>query len=932
MLKRFGDACAVLCSGTPPSNAEQTRRQAPGPGTVAGRSLTGVEPAFCWRTYRDTPITAGKNTKIEFFTDVEGSWDYFLRFTANSEVLYWGDDERGVWGPGTLMLHEDCVLVFGGDTSDKGPGDIRFVKTMLSLKQRFPDRVGLILGNRDINKLRFWSELAEGEDPTQFRVYWDAKAAHFEAFMKKNTDGNGLKLGTHVKGPLAYLHWMLNCNMGCQVTTFGNRRLELALINGSVTDDDVVESYRQCANPNGEDPWMLDYLRLGKLALVVNDTLFIHADAPERCLGVVPEIKEALLPPRSSGNDWVDALNSWKDRQLEEYRQLPTWVERTGQEGDQKIWSCSSDGGRTRGGVGLIDYGVPKGFDAKSVTYNNPFANGNSQLVTPAVEEIFQKWNIRRVLSGHQPHGQSPTVVRHPQSGLLRITADTSYSCMQATKLFNKSENRGDIISLVQLQGDLTRIWGTMADCKHDTLLHSRQQEDDMPDALVGRQLKSGAWVKAAIVPEQQLSRGDSGKIKDSPTKQLKVCQGIGFKIDMHIWNETQCCMMLKEEFSLRGSQLWQKFRVNYSSLRGSCLLSGGEISGNLEDSPDPDGKEAPDPMAITRKSSFINSQFDGYDTYLFAPQGVLYSIHDPIDMDSPEELTIKVVTKLNHLMKEKRVLFVSNNARDSRKQIAERLQKIGIQLPKEKPEQFIISSAFTCAWFLKKAEVKKPFILSSHRGLLDELESLGITNYVATVDDKGNPKPEYLGRIENGDSIMKLLDPDVDCVVTGWDQQVSTLKIAVAAMYLRLNPDMQIVTCSMDPSGVFGVYDPVDADTSRPVPDKYKKKQVYAVGNGVIAQSVCTSAGRRNDHAINVGKPSLIMLDHLKDTESFNVDLSRAVMIGDTVSTDMKLAHEGGMKGVLVFSGVTSADEYEDLPVDTKSHISLAISSFADL
>lgn len=31
-----------------------------------------------------------------------------------------------------------------------------------------------------------------------------------------------------------------------------------------------------------------------------------------------------------------------------------------------------------------------------------------------------------QVFSGHQPHGESPTVVRHTRSGLLVVTADTS--------------------------------------------------------------------------------------------------------------------------------------------------------------------------------------------------------------------------------------------------------------------------------------------------------------------------------------------------------------------------------------------------------------------------------------------------------------------------------------------------------------------------
>ena len=44
-------------------------------------------------------------------------------------------------------------VFFGGDTQDKGIGDIRFTRLLLSLKQEHPDRVQLIIGNRDANKL-----------------------------------------------------------------------------------------------------------------------------------------------------------------------------------------------------------------------------------------------------------------------------------------------------------------------------------------------------------------------------------------------------------------------------------------------------------------------------------------------------------------------------------------------------------------------------------------------------------------------------------------------------------------------------------------------------------------------------------------------------------------------------------------------------------
>lgn len=58
-----------------------------------------------------------------------------------------------------LELHEGFGFVFGGDLYDKGPYDIRLTKMLCDLKESNPDRVWLLMGNRDINKLRLSSEL-----------------------------------------------------------------------------------------------------------------------------------------------------------------------------------------------------------------------------------------------------------------------------------------------------------------------------------------------------------------------------------------------------------------------------------------------------------------------------------------------------------------------------------------------------------------------------------------------------------------------------------------------------------------------------------------------------------------------------------------------------------------------------------------------------
>ena len=105
---------------------------------------------FCQQAF-DAPTKC-----VAFLTDVEGNYEYFERYVAISKVLEWEDEKRD-----SLKLRDDATFVFGGDSQDKGIGDIRFVKQLLTLKKKYPDRVIFIIGNRDANKLRLSTELSE---------------------------------------------------------------------------------------------------------------------------------------------------------------------------------------------------------------------------------------------------------------------------------------------------------------------------------------------------------------------------------------------------------------------------------------------------------------------------------------------------------------------------------------------------------------------------------------------------------------------------------------------------------------------------------------------------------------------------------------------------------------------------------------------------
>jgi hypothetical protein len=110
------------------------------------------------------PMASGKKkpkiTECAYLTDVKGNLDYFYNYVEISNVLEWENKETK---NRLKFMHEHTMLVFGGDSQDKGIGDIRFTKLLLDLKAQpgNEDRVEFIIGNRDANKLRLASELQD---------------------------------------------------------------------------------------------------------------------------------------------------------------------------------------------------------------------------------------------------------------------------------------------------------------------------------------------------------------------------------------------------------------------------------------------------------------------------------------------------------------------------------------------------------------------------------------------------------------------------------------------------------------------------------------------------------------------------------------------------------------------------------------------------
>lgn len=197
-----------------------------------------------------------KDKKILYITDVEGNDTYFEHLIKISKGLF-RDSE------GHLDLRLNYHLVYGGDVCDRGKGDLRIATDIVQLAKKYPDRVHLILGNRDINKIRLCTELQAQHLKTKLKVFW---------IDDKDINEPEIEPGMPPCTRATRLHTILECTMGSP-DAFEYRKselLEMGTIQEHMSaeeqDDLVVESYIASMQPGG---CMLEFLRLGTLGLLL---------------------------------------------------------------------------------------------------------------------------------------------------------------------------------------------------------------------------------------------------------------------------------------------------------------------------------------------------------------------------------------------------------------------------------------------------------------------------------------------------------------------------------------------------------------------------------------------------------------------------------------------------------------------------------------
>ncbi|MBV9454317.1 MAG: HAD-IIA family hydrolase [Rubrobacter sp.] len=223
------------------------------------------------------------------------------------------------------------------------------------------------------------------------------------------------------------------------------------------------------------------------------------------------------------------------------------------------------------------------------------------------------------------------------------------------------------------------------------------------------------------------------------------------------------------------------------------------------------------------------------FDVFLFDLDGVVYLGDEPLPHARESLARLRSAGKA--------VLFLTNDPRPTRSEVARRLARLGI----EARQQEIFASGWATARCLKQSDVRSAYVVGSP-GLISEIREAGVE-----VIESGHP----------------------EAVVIGGDERTSYAHIERAvrlilggARFVATNPDSSYPT----PEG--------------PIP-----------GAGAVVAAIQAASNKRP--AVTVGKPYPEMFDLA--LEEFEDKTGRIVMVGDNPSTDILGAHRVGITGILV-------------------------------
>jgi len=214
------------------------------------------------------------------------------------------------------------------------------------------------------------------------------------------------------------------------------------------------------------------------------------------------------------------------------------------------------------------------------------------------------------------------------------------------------------------------------------------------------------------------------------------------------------------------------------------------------------------------------------------------------------------------------RIVYVTNNSRSHREEYRVRLERVGVPLLPT-PEQSIVSAARAAAVLLSEAHPPACVaMVLGGPGLARELRDVGIRTVPPT---------------------QRGLGAAPDTLVVGVDFRLSYERLSAAADCVRRGARFWATN-----------RDPIFPTETR-----------LMAGAGAIVAAVAYAAGREPD--IVIGKPEPRLFEAA--AELAGLPVSSAVVIGDSLKTDVAAARRLGARSILMLTGVTTKAELEAAP-----------------
>uniref|UniRef100_A0ACD5XR09 Uncharacterized protein n=1 Tax=Avena sativa TaxID=4498 RepID=A0ACD5XR09_AVESA len=217
-------------------------------------------------------------------------------------------------------------------------------------------------------------------------------------------------------------------------------------------------------------------------------------------------------------------------------------------------------------------------------------------------------------------------------------------------------------------------------------------------------------------------------------------------------------------------------------------------------------------------------SLVDSVDAFLFDCDGVIWKGDELIE-GVPE--TLELLRKMG-----KKIVFVTNNSRKSRKQYSNKFKALGLDVTEEE----IFTSSFAATMFLKLnnfSPEKKVYVVGED-GILEELKLAGFECFGGPEDGKKNIMLEANFYFDH--------DKSVGAVIVGLDQYFNYYKMQYASLCIRENPGCLFIATNRDPTG-------------------HMTPTQEWPGAGTMVAAVSCSVQKE---PIVVGKPSSFLMDFL--------------------------------------------------------------------